>query len=101
MINPRHIINVGERDATECLDLFETCCGVEGITNQSIITTTRPPPIAIKKVCGKRNPEGVGFGIAGNIDGESEYGRHNEFTTDNETINKNYLFSGEFPWMVN
>lgn len=54
------------------------CCYANDITTTPI-TTTRAPPTTTNH-CGIRNPDGVGFRITGDSDGEAQF--------------------GEFPWMV-
>lgn len=75
-------IRVGE-DATaenECPNYLDTCCEKEDVLEVPPETATKPPPPNKQYGCGQRNPDGLGFRITGNKDGESEY--------------------GEFPWMV-
>lgn len=75
-------IRVGE-DSTvenECPNYLDTCCEKEDVLEVPPETATKPPPPNKQYTCGQRNPDGLGFRITGNKDGESEY--------------------GEFPWMV-
>lgn len=75
-------IRVGEDTAVEneCPNYLDTCCGKEDVLEVPPETATKPPPPNNQYSCGQRNPDGLGFRITGNKDGESEY--------------------GEFPWMV-
>lgn len=44
------------------------------------IEKVTPPPVEKKGTCGQRHPQGVGFRITGDVNGEAQF--------------------GEFPWMV-
>lgn len=63
------------REGGDCPSYLEVCCKPPERTVDPI----RPPPIE-NKGCGYRNPDGVGFRITGDRDGEAQF--------------------GEFPWMV-
>lgn len=58
-----------------CENYLDVCCAAPDVTDQKI--TPRP---TVRKGCGQRNPEGVGFRITGAKDNEAQF--------------------GEFPWMV-
>ncbi|XP_055528973.1 phenoloxidase-activating factor 2-like [Wyeomyia smithii] len=75
-------IRVGE-DTTvenECPNYMEKCCEKEEVLPEAPPAATAPRRPTGKYTCGARNPEGLGFRITGNRNGESEY--------------------GEFPWML-
>ncbi|KAF4518267.1 hypothetical protein B566_EDAN018383 [Ephemera danica] len=57
-----------------CESYLDVCC--QAPTDTPIPPSPQPPRLG----CGRRNPEGVGFRITGDLDGESQF--------------------GEFPWMV-
>jgi kallikrein len=57
-----------------CDNYLDVCC------NPPDITETQTPKPTVRKGCGQRNPEGVGFRITGAKDNEAQF--------------------GEFPWMV-
>uniref|UniRef100_U5ERE0 Phenoloxidase-activating factor 2 n=1 Tax=Corethrella appendiculata TaxID=1370023 RepID=U5ERE0_9DIPT len=66
----------GDEEET-CVDYLESCCEKKNIVVEPII----PELPKLETIgCGARNPDGVGFRITGNNDGESEF--------------------AEFPWMV-
>lgn len=75
-------IRVGEDTnvENECPNYLDTCCEKDDVLEVPPETATKPPPPNKQYTCGQRNPDGLGFRITGNKDGESEY--------------------GEFPWMV-
>lgn len=56
---------------------MDICCNIGSVTDVPITPT--PPPMT-KRGCGKRNPDGVGFRMTGDKDGEAQF--------------------GEFPWMA-
>jgi plasma kallikrein len=58
-----------------CESYLDVCC-----QSTPLDEPIPPPPQAPRLGCGRRNPEGVGFRITGDLDGESQF--------------------GEFPWMV-
>lgn len=60
----------------QCENYLDVCCGGEPLQEESKIT---PAPV-VRDGCGRHNPEGVGFRITGDSDGEAQF--------------------GEFPWMV-
>lgn len=64
-------------DDGECENYMQICCGFDDVTDVPITPT--PPPI-ISHGCGRRNPDGVGFRMTGDKDGEAQF--------------------GEFPWMA-
>lgn len=57
-----------------CESYLDVCC------QAPVDKPIEPPPLPPRLGCGRRNPEGVGFRITGDLDGESQF--------------------GEFPWMV-
>lgn len=75
-------IRVGEdtNEETECPNYLDSCCEKGNVIEEPPVTATKSPPVNNQYSCGQRNPDGLGFRITGNKDGESEY--------------------GEFPWMV-
>lgn len=77
------LIDIRFSDDNPCVDYLLQCCYDEDIiTELPKASSVRPPnvPPTEHPVCGKRNPDGIGFRITGAKDSESEY--------------------GEFPWMV-
>lgn len=74
------LLDIRFGEGEECVDYFEQCCAVDQVTNVPQLPPNIPPPISgggtgnPNMVCGLRNPEGIGFRITGNADGESEYG---------------------------
>ncbi|KAJ8664739.1 hypothetical protein QAD02_006401 [Eretmocerus hayati] len=63
--------------ATSCENYLDVCCSAENRRTPDNIVTPRP---VVRKGCGQRNRDGVGFRITGDKDNESQF--------------------GEFPWMV-
>lgn len=59
-----------------CENYLDVCCGQPPLSDVEKIT---PAPV-LRDGCGRHNPEGIGFRITGDEDGESQF--------------------GEFPWMV-
>ncbi|KAG8238366.1 hypothetical protein J437_LFUL018348 [Ladona fulva] len=64
-------------DGGPCANYLDVCCGTPPLVGPP---TSKPPPLDHKQGCGIRNPEGIGFRITGDQDGEAQF--------------------GEFPWMV-
>lgn len=77
------LIDIRFSDDNPCVDYLLQCCYEEDIIHSPPIPPTPTPPVVPpvhEPVCGKRNPDGIGFRITGSKDSESEY--------------------GEFPWMM-
>ncbi|CAB3364151.1 Hypothetical predicted protein [Cloeon dipterum] len=68
------VIDIRIKEPT-CESYLDVCCQAEPLD-----TPIPPPPQPARVGCGRRNPDGVGFRITGDLDGESQF--------------------GEFPWMV-
>ncbi|KAG5871976.1 hypothetical protein JTB14_003101 [Gonioctena quinquepunctata] len=66
-----------EQDNLPCSDIFQVCCKLEDRSPQH---PTETPPTSIRKGCGYRHPNGMGFKITGNNESEAQF--------------------AEFPWMV-
>ncbi|KAG5882463.1 hypothetical protein JTB14_014177 [Gonioctena quinquepunctata] len=76
--NGEKIIDIRmERDNSPCNDIFHVCCKLEDRSPQY---PTETPPTSIRKGCGYRHPNGMGFKITGNNENEAQF--------------------AEFPWMV-
>ncbi|XP_059478438.1 phenoloxidase-activating factor 2 [Neocloeon triangulifer] len=67
------VIDIRIKEPT-CESYLDVCC--QDPSDERIPPSPQPP----RAGCGRRNPDGVGFRITGNLDGESQF--------------------GEFPWMV-
>lgn len=81
-----------DKEFHPCKGLFQTCCNLVSVTPVDV------PTVEVKKGCGYRNHEGVGFRIIGDRDHEAQYGK---FYKLHSSSKKSILFvSGEFPWMV-
>ncbi|XP_035724182.1 phenoloxidase-activating factor 2-like isoform X2 [Vespa mandarinia] len=61
-----------------CDNYLDVCCKAPDVVGKQDIPITPPP--TIRKGCGQRHPNGVGFRITGATDNEAQF--------------------GEFPWMV-
>lgn len=59
----------------QCENYLDVCC-----KPPDRIEKVTPPPVEKKGTCGQRHPQGVGFRITGDVNGEAQF--------------------GEFPWMV-
>lgn len=73
------MIRFGEEDNPDpnlhpCKGLFLTCCVLKYEEGEE-----KKPKIEVKKECGHRNTEGVGFRIIGDKDNEAQYGMFNIF----------------------
>jgi len=69
------LIDIRVKDGP-CENYLDVCCGEQPLPPLDKIT----PPPATRTGCGRRNEEGVGFRITGDVDGEAQF--------------------GEFPWVV-
>lgn len=57
---------------SECNDAFEVCC-----EDREIIKNPPQPPVNLmidNSECGLRNAKGIEIKLAGNVNGEAEYG---------------------------
>lgn len=68
------VIDIRSKQSS-CPSYLDVCCEKPLDDNQRIT-----PAPTVREGCGKRNPEGIGFRITGDEDGEAQF--------------------GEFPWMV-
>ncbi|CAG4958853.1 unnamed protein product [Colias eurytheme] len=73
------IIDIRVQDGP-CPSYLDVCCAVPDTRNPDNPITPAPPIADQRQGCGWRNPDGVGFRITGDKDGEAKF--------------------GEFPWMV-
>ncbi|KAL4714711.1 hypothetical protein ACJJTC_002570 [Scirpophaga incertulas] len=74
------LIDIRVRDGP-CESYMDTCCLLPDKRPEENPITPKPPPVEQQRQgCGWRNPDGVGFRITGDTDGESKF--------------------GEFPWTV-
>lgn len=64
-------IKFDEVENEKCDGYLEQCCSLTGISPRQ----PKNPPIDVpQKVCGYRNPDGVGFKITGSRDSEADFG---------------------------